>query len=253
MDVDLPGTISALADIGYKRVETAGFHGRTAAQFKAILDANGIYASSNHIGIPQPFNENTWGAMLDDVVTLGSKYVVHPFFGYGANGGERKAKVWQDFAMDLNRAGEMARKRGVSLGYHNHHFEFQTLSGHPERTVYDVFTDTIDPKFVHLEMDLFWVTRGGHDPVDEIARLSKTNRRVLQFHVKDMSATFDAKIPFEDPGYGIIDFRRIFKYNMGRTQEYIVERDDAGTTPRKKSDALVTAANGFNYLRDVTF
>src|SRR4051812_21149318 len=251
MDVDLPGTISALADIGYKRVEHAGFHGRTAAQFKAILRANGIRATSGHSGIPQPFNEKTWAAALDDAVTLGSSYIVHPFFGLGADGKPiRKASVWQAFARDLNKAGQMARKRGISLGYHNHHMEFLPVSGHPERTAYNVLTSTLDPLYVHLEMDLFWVTRGGHDAVDVLPTVAP---KVRQFHVKDMNATFNPGIPFEDPGYGVIDFRRIFRANAAVTQEYIVERDDAGVPPRKPADALVTAANGYNYLRRVEF
>ncbi|NHC14829.1 sugar phosphate isomerase/epimerase family protein [Motilibacter deserti] len=250
---DLPGTIAALRDIGYRRVEHAGFHGRTAAQFKQILDDNGIRATSGHAGIPQPFDANTWGAALDDAVTLGQRYIVHPLFGYdfGGGGAVRSASAWQAFARDLNRAGLMARRRGISLGYHNHHHEFLPLAGHPTRTAFDVLTATTDRRYVHLEMDLFWVVRGGRDPVDLIARLG---RRVRQFHVKDMSATFDPGIPFTDPGKGVIDFRRIFRAGaIARTDEFIVERDDAGVPPRKPADALTTARAGYEFLRNVVY
>jgi sugar phosphate isomerase/epimerase len=96
-------------------------------------------------------------------------------------------------------------------------------------------------------MDLFWVTRGARDPVD----LIRANRgRIRQFHVKDMNADGS----FEDPGQGLIDFARIFRYaREAGVAEYIVERDNAGTAPRAPADALSTARVGFDYLRSVRF
>jgi sugar phosphate isomerase/epimerase len=100
---------------------------------------------------------------------------------------------------------------------------------------------------VHLEMDLFWVTRGARDPVG----LIRQNRgRVLQFHVKDMNQAGS----FEDPGQGLIDFARIFRHSgEAGVIEYIVERDDAGTPPRQPADALDTARVGYQFLRTIHF
>ena len=77
-----------------------------------------------------------------------------------------------------------------------------------------------DPRYVHFEMDLFWVTRGARDPVDLLRRLGG---RVRQYHVKDLAQNGS----FADPGQGLIDFPRIFRAHQ--PDEYIVERDDAGT------------------------
>jgi sugar phosphate isomerase/epimerase len=93
-------------------------------------------------------------------------------------------------------------------------------------------------------MDLFWVTRGARDPVDLLRRL---DGRVRQYHVKDMNQAGS----FEDPGKGLIDFPRIFRAHG--VDEYIVERDDAGSPPRRPADALVTAEVGYRYLRTVRF
>jgi hypothetical protein len=79
--IDLQGTLNALRAIGYRRVEHAGFVGRTVTQFKAALDAAGLRASSGHVLIPQPFNEAAWNASLQDALTLQSRFIVHPFFG----------------------------------------------------------------------------------------------------------------------------------------------------------------------------
>jgi sugar phosphate isomerase/epimerase len=247
--IDLEGTLAALAEIGYTRVEHAGFVGRTVEEFKAALDAAGLRATSGHVQIPQPFDPAAWSASLADANTLGSRYIVHPFFGINFATGEvtRTTAPWQAFARDLNRAGAMARDAGLKLGYHNHNWEFFRLTDDPSRTAYDVLTDETDPDVVHLELDLFWATRGARDPVD----LIKENKgRILQYHVKDMNQAGS----FEDPGQGLIDFPRIFEHSKtAGVVEYIVERDDAGSPPRQPADALITAEVGYDYLVAVRF
>ena len=155
--IDFEGTIAALHAIGYTRVEHAGFVGRTAAQFKAVLDANNIVSTSGHVLIPQPFNPDAWSASLADANLLGSTYIVHPFFGINFGTGEvtRTTAPWQLFAHDLNLAGSMAQDAGLQLGYHNHNWEFFRLTDDPSRTAFDILADETDPDLVHLELDLF--------------------------------------------------------------------------------------------------
>jgi sugar phosphate isomerase/epimerase len=145
---------------------------------------------------------------------------------------------------DLNRAGRMAREAGLRLGYHNHNWEFFPLTDNPSKTAYDVLIEKTDPRYVHFEMDLFWVTRGARDPVDLLRRL---DGRVRQYHVKDLNQAGS----FADPGDGLIDFARIFAAHQ--VDEYIVERDDAGSAPRTPAQALDTARVGFDYLRGIRF
>jgi sugar phosphate isomerase/epimerase len=247
LTADPAGTLARLAAIGYTKVEAAGTAGLTAAQFRALLDRNGIRATSGHFAIPQPFNETTWRATLADARTLGCRYVVHPFFGVDANGPIRDAAVWAAFARDLNQAGRIARSAGFDFGYHNHHYEFFPLADGSGRRGYDILTATADPRMVHLELDLYWSWRGTADPVDVI----RAHRgRVRQFHVKDMNI----ESGFTDPGTGLIDFRRIFaESDVAGVREYIVERDDAGTGNRAPADALDTAAVGYQFLRNIRF
>ena len=247
--IDLEGTLAELAEIGYTRVEHAGFVGRTVEEFKAALDAAGLRATSGHVQIPQPFDPAAWSESLADANTLGSKFIVHPFFGIDFGTGEvvRETAPWRAFARDLNRAGRMARDAGLKLGYHNHNWEFFRLTDDPSRTAYDVLTDTTDPDLVHLQLDLFWAVRGARDPVDLI---HQNRGRVLQYHVKDMNQAGS----FADPGQGLIDFARIFRHSdEAGVKEYIVERDDAGTPPREPADALDTARVGYRFLRTIRF
>jgi sugar phosphate isomerase/epimerase len=244
---DPAGTLATLADIGYTKVELAGTAGLTAAAFRALLDANGIRATSGHFGIPQPFDPAAWRASLADARTLGCRNVIHAYFGADANGPIRDAAVWRAFAQDLNRAGAMARQAGFRFGYHNHHNEFFRGTDGSGRRSFDVLTATADPRLVHLELDLYWSWRGTADPVDVI----RAHRgRIRQFHVKDLNIDSG----FADPGTGLIDFRRIFAQSgVAGVQEYIVERDDAGTGARQPEDALDTAAVGYQFLRTVRF
>ncbi|MET0423606.1 MAG: sugar phosphate isomerase/epimerase [Actinoplanes sp.] len=244
--IDLPGSLAELARIGYKRIEHAGFVGRTAAQFRAALDTAGLRATSGHVGIPQPFDAATWQRALEDANIVGNKYIVHPFFGQGATGPIRDAAVYRAFAADLNKAGALARRAGLEFGYHNHHAEFLRQTG-TDLTGFDILTRETDPRLVHLEVDLFWAFRGAHDPVDLIKEL---RGRIRQVHVKDL----DVSGSFADPGAGLIDFGRIFERSReAGLIEYIVERDDAGSPPRTPEQALDTARVGFDYLAGLRF
>ncbi|MER7893900.1 sugar phosphate isomerase/epimerase [Micromonospora sp. NPDC094482] len=243
---DLPGTLDALRRIGYRRVEHAGFVGRTAAQFRAALDDAGLRATSGHTGIPQPFDADTWERALADANTVGCRKIVHPWFGLDSAGQPiRDPQVYRALARDLNRAGRMAERAGVDFGYHNHQLEFVPLTD--GQTGFDILTGETDPRLVHFELDLFWTWRGAADPVDII----RAHRgRIRQVHVKDM----DTNASFADLGDGLIDFGRIFAHEReAGIEEYIVERDDAGTPPRTPADALDTARVGFDYLASLRY
>ncbi|GAA2628159.1 sugar phosphate isomerase/epimerase family protein [Paractinoplanes durhamensis] len=246
LQIDLAASLAELVSIGYTRVEHAGFVGRTAAQFRAALDTAGIRATSGHVGIPQPFDANLWEKALEDANVVGNHFIVHPFFGQGANGPIRDAAVYRAFAADLNRAGALARRAGLDFGYHNHHAEFFRQTG-TSQTGFDIITSQTDPRNVHLEVDLYWAFRGAHDPVDLIA---EHRGRIKQVHVKDL----DVNASFADPGAGLIDFGRIFaRSREAGLIEYIVERDDAGSPPRTPAQALDTAEVGFDYLAGLRF
>jgi sugar phosphate isomerase/epimerase len=194
--------------------------------------------------IPQPFDAAAWEASLADARVLGSRFIVHPFFGINFGTGEvtRDFATWAAFAHDLNRAGRQARQAGLKLGYHNHNWEFFRLTDDPSMTAFDVLIEETDPRYVHFELDIFWSWRGAADPVDILRRI---NGRVLQYHVKDLNQAGS----FADPGEGLIDFPRVFRAQA--VEEYIVERDDAGTPPRTPAQALDTARVGYEFLANL--
>jgi sugar phosphate isomerase/epimerase len=222
---DPEGTLSALADIGYRKVELAGTYGRSATEFRAILDRCHLDASSTHVGIDGDLNQT-----IADAKVLGNRSVVVPYANFGT------IAEWEAFAGRMNTAGVTFKKAGLKLGYHNHDHEFHPIDG---VLPYDVLTAKTNKRDVHLEIDLFWAVNGGADPVELFRR---NYPRVTQYHVKDRTA--DGQMT--DPGTGVINFPRIFAASCHNIAEYIVEHD-------QPTDPLNTAKVGFEYLRTVRF
>lgn len=257
MAEDLDATFAALADIGYRQVEHAGFgatESGTAAEFRAALDRHGLQSTSGHQGIPYPFDEGTWQQRIDDAVTVGQRSIVEPMpafvlagfitdiivdgAGLDSVAHPAPSAVWADYAATMNRAAEMAAEHGLAVGYHNHNPEFLPLPDDPSRTGYDVLLAETDPELVHFELDLYWAWAGETDPVE---LLEAHPGRFRRFHVKDMAE--DGSITA--PGRGIIDFRRIFAAaeRLGvPIAEWIIEQDNAG------QDAVQSARLGYELL-----
>jgi sugar phosphate isomerase/epimerase len=227
LEVELEDTLTALADIGYRKVELAGTYGRSAAEFRKILDARHLRATSTHVGID--------GADLDqaiaDAKTLGNRRVVHPYSDFPT------IAEWQAFTERLEAAGRAFRRAGLPLGYHNHAHEFRSIEG---VRPFDVITGGTSRRNVYIEMDLYWVVTGEADPVREFYRIAG---RVKQYHVKDRAPDGG----FADPGEGTIDFQRIFRKTYPlEVEEYIVENDEP-------VDPLKFAETGYNFLRNIRF
>jgi len=227
LQADTPGTLSKLADIGFRRVELAGLYGRSATEFKSLLDRNHMTASSTHVGV----DGVDVNKVIEDAKILGNEKIVHPYSNFGT------IAEWKSFAGRLETAGSAIRKAGLHLGYHNHDQEFHSLQS---QRPYDVLTNGTTALNVHLEEDLFWVVNGGADPVQEVYR---TFGRVLQFHVKDRK--LDGTMV--NPGEGDIDFANIFRRTWHEgVQEYIIEHD-------QPTDALEFARVGYNFLYNIRF
>jgi len=128
---------------------------------------------------------------------------------------------------------------------HNHYIEFETVFG--DGTVFDILMAHTDRRNVVFQLDLYWATNGGADPVELLERYGN---RIQLFHVKDMAAgPFPGRI--EIVGEGIIDFPEIFAASKGQIRYYVVEHDPRFGDPT--FDPFEAAERGFNYLRCITF
>ncbi|PXY27310.1 sugar phosphate isomerase/epimerase family protein [Prauserella muralis] len=227
MQDDPDGTLGALADIGYRCVELAGTYGRSATEFRALLDKHHLRATSAHVG----FDGADVDQLIADAKILGYHKADCAWASYST------VADWTAFAQRLEQAGKAFREAGIAYGYHNHAHEYQPIDG--VRPI-DIIARNTTRQNIHFEYDLYWVVTGGADPVEEYYRYFG---RVKQFHVKDRAADGG----FADLGTGTIDFARIFRDTWrGGMKQYIVEHD-------QPTDPLSTAKVGFEYLRDLRF
>ncbi len=235
MKADLPGTIAKVASIGYKEVEFAGYFGRTPAQIRDLLKRNHLDSPSTHLDFDL-LAEGTWQKSLDTVKKIGHKWATIAWIP------DEKRKTlddWKRHAATFNRAAAQAKAAGLRFAYHNHDFEIRKMG---DTRPLDVLLDSTDPSLVDFEMDLYWVTFGGGDPLDFFNRHPK---RFAMVHVKDSSGPPDNKIV--DVGTGTIDFRRIFAQSeKAGIKHYFVEHD-------QPTDAIATITRSYKNLHALTF
>ena len=222
LEKDVTDTIRQLAAIGYRDVEIYSLYGKAPAEFSKILKDNGITASSGHYLLPSL--KTNWEKQLEDAKILGLRYMVLAIL----DANDRQS--FDDFkrlAELLNKTGEATKKAGIQFCYHNHNFEFTKYG---DTTAYEYLLKTLDPNLVKFEMDCFWVTHAGQDPV---SYFKEYPGRFPLLHIKDMkdkpapTQELDAKMGLFAPvGHGTIDWTRIFKAaREGGMEHYYVEQD----------------------------
>lgn len=224
---DFEGTIAKLAGIGYKEVEFAGLYGRKAVDLKRALDQNHLVAPSGHCDI------DAVTVKLDDTIaqakTLGHKYVVVAWIPDEARTPDGYASVADTF----NQAGEKLNQAGLSLGYHNHSFEFKPLDG--DRCGYDILLERTQPELLTMELDLYWIREAGSDA---FKYFTQHQGRFRMVHVKDMAA--DGSMV--DVGQGVMDWPALLSAaKAAGVEHHFVEHDEA-------KDPIAFARISYQYL-----
>ena len=167
---DLAEALRAVAALGYKFVEFAGFFGHSPEEVKQMLAENGLEVSCAHVGLGE-----LSPACIEQTVAyhkaIGNKCLIVPAADYST---PEKLDALVDA---LNAAQPVLAKAGISLGYHNHDGEYKP-------TAYGawVHKELEERTGVELEIDTYWVYAAGVDPIAELARLGE---RVRVIHVKD--------------------------------------------------------------------
>jgi len=233
MKADFEGTLARVAQIGYKEVEFAGYFDRSPADVRAILERNGLSAPATHLMSDNP---DGWKKAVDLAKAVGHDYLVAPWIPE-----EKRTNLdgWKRVAEEFNRVGQVAKDAGIQFAYHNHDFEFPKMEG---QVPYDLLLQSTDPKLVQLEIDLYWITRGGQDPLVYFARWPG---RIPLVHVKDSMGGPEHKMV--DVGQGTIEWKRIFaKRAQAGIQHFFVEHDQP---PQPFDDIAVS----YRYLSQLEF
>ena len=211
---NVDASLAKVAKAGYTVVETLGSpvcFGFPAAEFKALCDKHGLSIISTHTSIAMnPNNEaavmEQWRGVFEGLRTMGAKYCVIPGFNLGKSLADLKA-VCEYF----NKVGKLAKEYGLKLGYHNHAHEYELCEG---KVKWEYMIENTDPDCVFFQMDVYWTTRGGKDPVEY---LKKYPERIKMLHIKDDLVIGES---------GKIDFEAIYKqfYKNGY-KDFVVEQE----------------------------
>ncbi|CDN31415.1 Sugar phosphate isomerase/epimerase [Mucinivorans hirudinis] len=237
MATDPVGTLKAVADMGYTSLETAGYsngklYGYTPEEFRKIVEGLGMKVTGAHVGRGYNPEQDTeimewWNTAFDANKAAGCTYVIMPSMPIGET--LEELKVYCDY---YNRLGEMAKGKGIKFGFHNHAAEFKTVE---DQVVLDYLIENTDPQLVTFELDVYWVLKGGADPV---AYINKYPGRIGVLHIKDESTIGES---------GTVDFEAIFNAaNAQGIKDYYVEVERYTQPPlncvQRSFDFLETAA-----------
>ncbi|KAA2243617.1 sugar phosphate isomerase/epimerase [Chitinophaga agrisoli] len=236
MGQDPAGTLAKVAKLGFTAVEgatytgTQQFYGMNAPAFAKLLKQQGLIMPSSHFRLGEEKANGApvkgtmlyeWGKAVEDAAAVGVKYMVCAYLSEEERGG---LDHYKKLAEEFNKAGETCKKAGIQFCYHNHDFEFQQQDG---QYPYDILLKNTDKDLVKMEMDIYWVTKAGLDPVK---LMEQHKGRFPLWHVKDMDNTPEKA--FTEVGNGTINFKEIFKHTQDAGLKYFfVEQDKCPGDP----------------------
>jgi sugar phosphate isomerase/epimerase len=209
--------LAQVAKAGYKAVEFAGFQGKTAKELRELLDKYGLKASSAHIPLTD-FQTRLEG-VVEDLQTLGAGWGIVPWVAPD----DRSEESLKGIAAQFDGFALRLQEAGLKFGYHNHDFEFTTVSANGAN-VFEQMVAITTPGLVFFELDAFWAAVGGYDPA-ELIRVNTD--RIGLVHLKDglTGALQPGKdLPF---GEGNLDWDGILAASAAAGVEwYVTEQDN---------------------------
>ena len=227
LKADFAGTLRKVAAIGYKEMEISGgeiygdFFGHKAPEIRKIMDDVGLRVPSCHFGAPK--DDAGWDRNIEAAHQLGLEFMLsttRPEWQKSLDGWKRTGEFF-------NHLGQKCRDAGMTLAYHNHNFEYRVYDG---VVAYDELLRSSDKDLVKMQMDCFWTTFAGKNPVEYF---HKHPGRFVMLHIKDLKSGYEPTTdgfkgnPFTEVGNGVIDWKKIFAAAPeAGVKHYYVEQDN---------------------------
>ena len=208
---NLPPVIEAVAKMGYKGVEFAGYYGRNADELRKLLDASGLKCCGTHTGLNTIIGEQL-KATVEFNRTLGNKYLIVPGL---PQENTKSVQALIDTAKLLTEVAAKVKPQGLRVGYHAHGGDFKKVDG---QMAWDVLFTNAGPDVV-MQLDLGNCLGGGGDPY---ATLKKYPGRSATIHLKEHGGKPGACV-----GEGDVKWTEVFQLceTSGNTEWYIVEQE----------------------------
>lgn len=256
---DLKGTLQKVKEMGYDGVEFAGLYGHTPAEVKSMVEEIGLNPISAHVPIDEMLSDP------DKVVTgyaeIGCKFIAIPYLGEDRRPG---TEGFEQTIKDIEFLGEVTKKYGIQLLYHNHDFEFKKVNG---EYALDVLYQTVPSDLLQTEIDTCWVNVAGEDPANYVRKYSGRSPVV---HLKDFVSGGKEKpeqmyeligieaeetpeqeeetFGFRPVGYGVQNFPAILTASEEAGAEWLVVEQDK---PAMGKTAIECAELSRKYLKSL--
>lgn len=235
---DFDGTLEKVAQIGYKRVEFAGYGNKTPEQMRALLDKFHLKSPSSHIGLD--LLRKDLEAQIHIAEIIGHEYITIPSLGR-TDGDMKTADAWKRIADECNAIGSKLKARKIQLAFHSHTAEYVDVGG--GKTGMDVFITQTDPSLFTFQMDLGWARVAKQNPVEWF---NKYPGRFRMWHIKDMNLAKGSPVPV---GAGDIDFKPMLAaWKQAGMQYFFIEQDGAAQWPGGSMKAIATSYNAVKKL-----
>lgn len=227
----LDAVLNSLAKMGYTSVEAANynngkFYGRTPEEFKNAVEKTGMKVLSSHCsrGLSDKelasgdFSESLkwWDQSIAAHKAAGMSYIVNP--GIGVPKTMKEMQMYCDY---FNEIGKRCKANGMKFGYHNHAHEFQKVEN--KAVMLDYMIENTNPEYVFYQMDVYWIVRGQHSPVDYF---NKYPGRFTMLHIKDHKEIGQS---------GMVGFDAIFKNADTAGVKHIVAEIEDYSCPVEES------------------
>ena len=257
---DFEGTIKQIAAIGYKEVETIGSFGLDPGEVKTIFDRYGLSSPSQHIASNELYSvfdkwvkrtisieerdaafrkqfdfdriEETIPAAIASAKAMGQKYVI--WQSLDPQQVDTKAKVDRLIRV-FDRAAEICRRSGTTFGFHNHTEEFAKVD---RVSAYDRILAETDPATLKMEMDFYWMKKGG---LDSITYLRRNPGRYRLCHMKDM----DKRGNIVPAGSGEMITKELIDVALQAGVEHFFVETDTSAVP------LWPERNAYDYMQEL--
>lgn len=219
---DLGGTLKKMGALGYNSVEMcsppsyagSGFgplQKLSASEMKGIIRDAGFTCISCHYGLSELKDHGQ--ERIDFAKELGLTQMIISSAGLPATA---TLDDWKKVADDANKLGELSRKAGLQLGYHNHNMEFEKLDG---QLIYDVLLSRLDPSLVKMQFQV-WVVSIGYKAADYF---KKHPGRFISAHLYDWTGKGEEMAAL---GKGVVDWKEFFAAaKIGGVKNYFAEMD----------------------------
>jgi sugar phosphate isomerase/epimerase len=240
---DLVKAFHQIHDIGFQEVEPwHAAYSIPADRLRKDIADSGLTVSSGHFEYADLTADLS--GQLQYAKTLGLKWVVCPMLPKAQ---WTSAEGFHTAARQFNEWAKRVQDLGMHFAFHNHDYEFRKFDG---TTGYDILLKETDPNLVFYEMDCYWITQAGLDPVQMLNRLG---RRARMLHIKDRKPGFpssndmsDSSAHFTEVGAGGIHWAAIVETAKKlQIEHYFIEQDHIDGPP------LESLRSSYNYLRKI--